>query len=351
MQLFLSSFTVTKRVALTISRGTTAQSTNVWLRLHHGGIEGWGEASPFSVGQRQTCETTIAALKAIAPALSDLSPFQMQEIQRRTMTLPSAARAALDMARHDWIGKALKVSLWELWGGDRDRIVPTSFTIGISAPEQAQARLRLWKAQLGAHSIKAVKIKLGSSRGIEADRAMFEALQDEVPDGAKLSVDANGGWSPSDAIRMVHWLAERGATYVEQPLAHGQEDELVKLYDQSPLPIMADESCFTSRAIPLLADRVHGINIKLMKSGGLSEALRMVHTAQAHGLKIMLGCYSDSALSNAAAAQLAPFADYLDLDSHLNLVDDPFVGAALEQGRPWPSNAPGLGVRRRDAQA
>ncbi|MGF1535560.1 MAG: dipeptide epimerase [Elainellaceae cyanobacterium] len=349
MQLSMSPFTVTKRVALTISRGTTAQSTNVWLRLRHDGVEGWGEASPFSVGDRQTHETTIAALKQLAPALDALSPFEIQKIQQQLAGAPSAARAALDMACHDWIGKALNVPLWKLWGGDRDRIVPTSLTIGINTPEKAQERLRLWKEQLEAENVKAVKIKLGSPRGIEADQAMFTALQDEVPDGAKISVDANGGWTPSAALSMIHWLAERGVVYVEQPLARGQESDLLELYLRSPLPLMADESCFTSQDIPALVGRVHGINIKLMKSGGLSEALRMVHTAQAHGLKIMFGCYSDTALSNAAAAQLAPFADYLDLDSHLNLVDDPFIGAALNQGRPWPSDIPGLGVRRRDA--
>jgi len=350
MQLSLESFTVTKRVALTISRGTTAQSTNVWLRLRHDGIEGWGEASPFSVGQRQTSQTAIAAITQIAPSLAHLSPFDIQQIQQHLKGLPSAAYAALDMALHDWIGKALKVPLWKLWGGDRHGIVPTSFTIGISTPEKAQARVRLWTEQVSASDFKAVKVKLGSPEGIAADQAMFEAVQDQVPDGASISVDANGGWTSADALSMASWLADRGVVYLEQPLPHGQESDLALLYERSPLPIMADESCFTSRDIPLLATRVHGINIKLMKSGGLSEALRMVHTAQAHGLKIMFGCYSDSALSNAAAAQLAPFADYLDLDSHLNLIDDPFTGAALNAGRPWPSDAPGLGVRRTDAE-
>ncbi len=348
MQLYFESFTLKKRVALTISRGTTAQSTNLWVRLRHGDVEGWGEASPFAVGQRQTSETALAALQQLAPALSALSPFETQKIQQLATAAPSAARTALDMAVHDWIGKALNVPLWKLWGGDRDRIVPTSFTIGINSPEKAQERLRLWKEQLGADNVKAVKIKLGSPQGLEIDQAMFEAVREEVPEGANVSVDANGGWTSAEALTMISWLADRGVTYIEQPLAHGQEEDLSALYRRSPLPIVVDESCFTSQDIPTLAGRVHGINIKLMKSGGLSEALRMVHTAQAHGLKVMFGCYSDSALSNAAAAQLAPFADYLDLDSHLNLIDDPFIGAALNQGRPWPSDAPGLGVRRQD---
>ncbi|NJN86003.1 MAG: dipeptide epimerase, partial [Leptolyngbyaceae cyanobacterium SL_7_1] len=164
------------------------------------------------------------------------------------------------------------------------------------------------------------------------------------PKAAKVSVDANGGWSLQGAIAMSHWLAEQGVTYIEQPLPEGQEDDLPALYRASPLPIFVDESCFTSHDIPQLADRVHGVNIKLMKSGGLTEALRIVHTARAHGLQLMIGCYSDSTLANTAAAHLAPLLDHLDLDSHLNLVDDPFQGATLHDGCLLPNDLPGLGV-------
>jgi L-alanine-DL-glutamate epimerase-like enolase superfamily enzyme len=143
---------------------------------------------------------------------------------------------------------------------------------------------------------------------------------------------------------MCSWLASQGVRHVEQPLAAGQEENLPMLYERSPLPIFVDESCFTSCDIPRLADRVHGINIKLMKSGGLTEAMRMVHTARACGLQVMFGCYSDSTLANTAASQLSPLADYLDLDSHLNLVDDPFTGATVQNGCLIPNDLPGLGV-------
>jgi muconate cycloisomerase len=124
------------------------------------------------------------------------------------------------------------------------------------------------------------------------------------------------------------------------------ESPLRELKARSLLPIFVDESCFTSRDIPLLADKVHGVNIKLMKCGGLTEAIRMVHTAKACGLQVMFGCYSDSVISNTAAAQLSPLADYLDLDSHLNLIDDPFTGASLQDGRLLPNDLPGLGVSK-----
>jgi L-alanine-DL-glutamate epimerase-like enolase superfamily enzyme len=348
MQIRVETFTVHKRFALTISRGTSAESTNVWLILEQDGIEGWGEASPFSVGRPQVTEDLVLQLQQIAPQLKSLNPFDQQRIEQilTDANFPSAARTALDLALHDWRGKYLGLPLWKLWGLERDRIVPTSATIGISSPEAARQRLLHW---LQLAPFQAVKVKLGSPSGITADQEMFKAVQQEVPKGAKVSIDANGGWNLADSISMSHWLAEQGVTYIEQPLDKGQESDLPELYRQSPLPIFVDESCFDSRDIPKLADRVHGINIKLMKSGGLSEALRMVYTAKACGLQVMFGCYSDSALANTAAAHLAPFADHLDLDSHLNLIDDPFIGAALENGRLVPNDLPGLGVQRVDS--
>ncbi|MBF2073129.1 MAG: dipeptide epimerase [Synechococcales cyanobacterium C42_A2020_086] len=346
MQIEIEPFTVHKRVPLTISRGTTAQTTNIWLRVEQDGIEGWGEASPFSVGViPQPTQTIVAHLQSLQPLLGNLSPLDRQAIDDlcTRQQLISAARAALDLALLDWLGKSVNLPLWRLWGLDRQRIVPTSVTIGISGPEAAQQRLRDWQQFT---EVKAVKVKLGSPAGIAADQAMLRAVRAVAPADAKFSIDANGGWSLSDAITMSHWLAEQGITYIEQPLPPEQDAALLTLYQHSPLPIFVDESCLTSHDIPTLADRVHGINIKLMKSGGLSEALRMVHTAQSCGLQIMFGCYSDSALANTAAAQLAAFADHLDLDSHLNLVDDPFVGASMQAGCLLPNDLPGLGVQR-----
>ena len=343
MQIQIQTFTVNKRFPLTISRGATTHTTNVWVRIQHDDIEGWGEASPFSTGkQPQTPEVIVAKLQAAVPHLQPFSPLDQQAIEQICLNLPSAARTAVDLALHDWLGKRVGLPLWQLWGLDRSRIVPTSVTIGISSPAAAQQRMLDW---LQVTPVKAVKVKLGSSEGTAADQAMLAAVKEVAPTDAKFSIDANGGWNLEDAIALSHWLADQGVTYIEQPLPAGQEQDLPMLYRQSPLPIFVDESCFTSSDIPGLSDRVHGINIKLMKSGGLTEALRMVHTAQAHGLQIMFGCYSDSILSNTAAAHLAPFADHLDLDSHLNLIDDPFTGAVMQDGCLIPTDLPGLGVK------
>lgn len=346
MQIHLETFTVHKRVPLTISRGTTAASQNVWLQIEHQGVTGWGEASPFSVSTpAQSTEAILADLQAAMPRLQEFSPLDRQAIEAfaETHLRLSASRTALDLALHDWLGKWAGLPLWQLWGLDRQRIVPTSVTIGIGSPAAAQQRMQSWMAQL---EVQAVKVKLGSPAGIAADQAMLQAVQQVAPAAAKFSVDANGGWTVADALEMSHWLADQRVTYIEQPLPRGQESDLHILYRQSPLPIFVDESCFTSHDIPQLADRVHGINIKLMKSGGLAEALRMVHTAKACGLQIMFGCYSDSTLANTAAAQLGAFADHLDLDSHLNLRDDPFVGATIQNGCLVPNDLPGLGVQR-----
>ncbi|MBD2231825.1 dipeptide epimerase [Phormidium tenue FACHB-1052] len=344
MEITCQPFTVHKRVPLTISRGTTAQSTNLWLKLSAEGIEGWGEAAPFSIGtHRQTLDTLQAAIVHLQTTVSPFHPLERQAIEAAVAgsSLPSAIRAALDVALWDWCGKLVGQPIWRLLGLDLGRIQPTSVTVGISSPEAARQRSQDWLQQTSA---RALKVKLGSPQGIEADQAMFQAVYDQIPAAVSLSVDANGGWGLEEAKQMADWLGDRCVTHLEQPLPVSQDVDLAKLKRDSPLPIFVDESCFNSSDIPRLANLVDGINIKLMKAGGLTEALRMIHTARACGLQVMFGCYSDSSLANGAMAQLSPLADYLDLDSHLNLRDDPFSGLTLADGRLLPSAHPGLGL-------
>ncbi|MEM6518299.1 MAG: dipeptide epimerase [Cyanobacteria bacterium P01_D01_bin.71] len=343
MQISVTPFTVHKRVALTISRGTTAQSVNLWVRLLADGIEGWGEASAFSLGSYgQTTEQLSAELTDLGPKLAEFHPLERQRLSPILAGLSSAARAAVDMALHDWLGKHVGLPLWQLWGLDRRRIGPTAVTVGISSPAQAVERWQLWRSQIPA--VQSIKIKLGSPAGMTADQAMMTALLAEIPAGTKVSIDANGGWDLETAIAMADWLAERGVTYLEQPLPVALDHELKKLSARSPLPIFVDESCFTAQDVARLMGRVHGVNIKLMKAGGLTAAWRLIHTARACGLGVMFGCYSDSAIANTALAHLAPLADHLDLDSHLNLKNDPFQGATLQAGCLVPNDLPGLGL-------
>ncbi len=333
MQISIEAFTVNKRFPLTISRGTTAQTTNIWVKIAHDGIEGWGEASPFCLGNHsQSTAMLIEALQQVAPVLSNYHPLQRQEIAQvlQSYSIPSSAQAGIDMALHDWLGKQVNLPLWQLWGLNCDRTPPTSVTIGINSPEKAQERVIDW---LKFVDVKVLKVKLGSTSGIEADKAMLLAVQEVAPN-QELFVDANGGWSLEDAVTMCAWLKDLGIKYVEQPLPRGEENKLLELKKRSPLPIFVDESCMTSADIPLLANSIDGINIKLMKAGGLGEALRMVHAAKAYGLQVMFGCYSDSTLANTAAAHLSP-------------LDDPFSGAIMQQGRLQLNNKPGLGVECR----
>ena len=347
MHITYHPITLHKKVPLTISRGTRSQSTNLFIQLTDDDITGYGEATPFSIGdQTQTPETITHSLDQIIEGISVYHPFDRQIIEESLDQIApcSAARAAIDVALWDWLGKKVGLPLWQLWGLDRQRIGPTAVTVGINTPEGACDRIRRWHADYS--DLRSIKIKLGSPAGIEADQAMFSALQSEFHPHDKISVDANGGWSLNDAKTMATWLAERNVTYLEQPLPVSANHQLAELKQHSPLPIFIDESCFTSRDIMPLAQHIDGINIKLMKSGGLTEARRTIHTAQACGLNIMFGCYSDSTLANTALAQLSPLAKHIDLDSHLNLKDNPFTGAQLKTGRLIPNVLPGLGINR-----
>lgn len=345
MKLIIETFTVHKKFALQISRGTTAQTTNIWLRIQQDNLEGWGEASPFSIDKTKPKDTPglLAEFKQLIPQLESFHPLQRQEIKQKLEQLKVASpiQAAIDMALYDWLGKKAGLPLWQILGLNCDRIVPISVTIGISTPEAALNRLQDWQTSL---DVKMIKLKLGSTQGIAADKAMVAAIRQAAPN-TKLMVDANGGWSFDDAVVMAHWLASQQVEYIEQPLPVAQDDLLKDLSARSPLPIFVDESCFTSADIPRLANSVAGVNLKIMKTGGLTEAIQAIQIAKACDLKIMFGCYSDSSLANTAMAHLSPLADYLDLDSHLNLTDDPFAGAIINSGRLLPNNEPGLGVK------
>ncbi len=344
MELTVQTFTVRKKFALKISRGTTSQSTNIWIRIQEDNLEGWGEAVPFSIspGEPKDINKLQQELQQAIAQLKLFHPLQRQEIENtlNQLQLSSSLKAGIDMALYDWLGKKANLPLWQLWGLNRDRIVPISVTVGINSPTGAIERVRDWQKTL---DFKMLKVKLGNSEGIKADKAMLQAIREEYPN-VRLTVDANGGWNFSDAVYMSHWLAKLDVEYIEQPLAVGQEDKLANLSQNSPLPIFVDESCFTSADIPKLVDSIAGVNLKIMKTGGLTEAMRAIYIARACGLKVMFGCYSDSSLANTAMSHLSPLADYLDLDSHLNLIDDPFKGATIVEGRLLPNYQAGLGV-------
>ncbi len=344
MQIRVSSLSLIKRYPLTISRGTSAGSENLLVTVESGGVTGYGEMAPVSIGgEPETAEIARADLTRWEALLHDVEPWEMQRIERALDETGGgrAARAALDMALYDWVGKRASMPVYRLLGGDLQAVACTSITVGINSPEVVRERIPELVLRLNP---RCLKIKLGTPEGLDADRAMFEVVRETAPPGVKLRVDANGGWTVDGARAMLRWLADRGVEYVEQPLPRGQEEDLPLVHDGAPLPIFADESCCIAADVPRLADRVDGVNLKLMKAGGIREGLRLIHTARAHDLQVMMGCMSESSLAIAASAHLSPLADHLDLDSHLNLLPDPCCGLLWQDGRVLPSEDPGLGM-------
>ncbi len=333
-----------KTVPLTISRGTSTHAEIFWLRWFEEGAEGWGEAVPFAIDERpQPMAAIVAAFDQHASWLQAGSAWKRQEIDRRLREAdaPSAFIAAVNQALYDWMGKRVGQPVSRLLGLGEKSGALTFATVGISSPEDAVLRVKKWR---DAHDVRAFKVKLGSRAGVEADKAMFAAVRAVVPDSYRMSVDANGGWTPETAVAMAVWLAGQGVDHVEQPLPRGLEHELGAVQAESPLPIFVDESCRTVADLPALVGKVSGINIKLMKCGGLDGALRLLHAARAHDMRILVGCYGSSALGNGCALTLAPLVDRVDLDSHLNLKDDPFGGWTLKEGLLAPTASPGFGI-------
>jgi len=331
-----------KRRPLTISRGTSSETENLFLEVRHGSLVGIGEMAPIGYEVAQSAVRAEQELLSLSDCLAGVEPFSIHAVEQAAAAagVCSSAMAALNMACWDWVGRRVGQPVWRLLGLS-GRTVPTSVTVGINPPERVRELVQELFAEVGAEV--SLKLKLGGPEGVEADKAVFAAARESLWPGATIRVDANGGWSDSDAPAMLRWLAERGCDYAEQPVAF-EDACALKCLRQRPLPVYLDESVKTSRDVPAVAAYCDGVNIKLMKCGGISEALRIVHTARAHGLRTMLGCFSESSLSITAAAQLSDLIDAIDLDSHLNLANDPFQGATLVEGRLVCSAAPGLGV-------
>jgi L-alanine-DL-glutamate epimerase-like enolase superfamily enzyme len=335
---------LSKKVALAISRGSYAGSTSIIIEVESDGIVGIGEAAEYSIpSHNEDAARIVRDLEKCRLLLADEHPTQRHRIESMLIAsdIGSSTRAAIDMALYDWAGKSTGQPVWRLLGLDSKPRGPISVTIGINSPEGAQNRLRQWYE---CGQIRAIKIKLGSPSGIDADKAMLDAVREIAPEAAYLGVDANGGWRLAQAIEMSAWLATRNIIHIEQPLAPEDDSLLDQLHDQSSVPIFVDESCRSCSDVVRLGKVVDGINIKITKCGGLSEALRMIATANAFGLKTMIGCYGNTALGNGAAHQLASLIDYIDLDSHLNLSNDPTSGLLFTNGYLVNQDVPGLGI-------
>ena len=346
MHLRLHRFRLTKAVPLAISRGTTSAVEHLLVEVEHAGVIGRGETGGLDTGHRAyDTDAIVTELEALASQLEPLAPQPMQALEPWLAALSPPARCGLDLALHDWWGQRLGQPLHRLWGLDPGACVATSVTLGLGEPSAVVARLERWRLQLPSTRIK---LKLGSSDGLDHDRALVQAVRAALRPGDELQIDANGGWDLAGARQMIPWLADQEVVLVEQPLPPQSDREadtagFAALKSLAPIPLVADESCWDLPDLLRLAPYVDGINIKLVKCGGLSEGLLMARTARRLGLGVMLGCYSDGGLLNSAAAQLLPLVRWPDLDSHLNLVDDPFAGPERQGDVIQPSARAGLG--------
>jgi len=321
------------RFEFRIAHGAHQRYENTLIRLEHDGLEGIGEAAP-SHYYGENAATVREALAAWAPRLGD-DPFALDAIDARLDAVlegNGAARAGLEMALHDWIGKRLGQPVWRLLGLDRARAPRSCVTLGMADPETMERKLD------EVLDFPLIKVKLGGPGDVDNLRRIRARYR------GGLQVDANAAWSPAEAVRVLRQIEPLGIELVEQPVPRGDLDGLRWVRERSPIPVFADESCHRLADVGVLAGRVDGINLKIMKTGGIREMLRMIHAARAHGMKILLGSMVETSLALSAAAQLAPLADYLDLDGHWLLAEDPFDGAPGERGVIALSERPGLGA-------
>lgn len=339
MRLHAYPYTLQLAHAFTIATGTRTSTPAMMVELELDGVTGYGEAAmPPYLGESQESAAKFFALFDAA-AIKD--PFPLEEILPRIDALApgnTAAKAALDIALHDWIGKKLGSPWHRLWGLDPARTPLTSFTIGIDTPEIVRRKTE------EAAPYRILKVKLG--RDAATDRQLIETIR-EVTD-TPITVDANQGWRDrEEALRMCEWLADRGAVFVEQPMPKEQVDDTAWLRARSPLPLIADESVQRLADVAKARGVFDGINIKLMKCTGLREAHKMITLARALDLKVMLGCMTETSCAISAAAQLSPLVDWADLDGALLIKNDCFDGATVVDGRVVLSNGPGIGAIKR----
>ena len=319
----------------TTTMSSSEHRDNLYLRFSSAGVTGQGEGAPI-VRYEESAVLGKQAIEGIAPLLRTADPYKFAKVLEEVSAKLKghyAAKAALDIALMDWVGQKLGVPLYRYFGLDANDTPVTTFSIGIDTPDITRQKVK------EAEPFPILKIKVG----LDKDESTMEAVRSVT--NKPLRLDANEGFkSKEEAVRKINWLESLGAEFIEQPLPAQMHEENRWVRGKVHIPILADEACLRLSDIPKVAEAYDGVVIKLDKTGGMLEAVRMIHAAKAHGLKTMLGCMISSSVSITAAAHLSPMVDYADLDGNLLIANDPFTGVTVREGKLILPDRPGLGL-------
>lgn len=323
------------RHVFTVASYSRSTTPDVQLEITYDGITGYGEASmPQYLGQ-SVASVTAFLKKVDLGQFND--PFQLEDILSYVDGLSvgdTAAKAAIDIALHDLVGKLLGAPWYKIWGLNKAKAPSTTFTIGIDTPEVVRQKTREC-----ADRFNILKVKLGRDN----DKELIETIREVTK--LPIAVDVNQGWKDRQmALDMIYWLKERGIVMVEQPMPKEQKDDIAWITQQSPLPIFADEAIQRLKDIKDVEGAYSGINIKLMKCTGMREAWKMLNYARAIGMKVMVGCMTETSCAVSAAAQLSPAVDFADLDGNLLIANDRFRGMEVVKGKITLPDRPGIGI-------
>lgn len=321
-----------------IAHGVRSSTPIVIIELEHEGVIGYGEASmPPYLGESH--ESVLSFLEKAAIILHQVDQLNIELILQSVDEIAPgnpAAKASIDIALHDLRGKIMNEPCWQSFHADKNNTPYTTFTLGIDSREMIIQKLA------EADDYKILKVKLNG----EHDQAIIDTIREHT--NKPIAIDVNQGWkSKEHALEMIEWLADKNVLFIEQPLKRDLLEDAQWLFERSPLPVFADESVQRLNDIDRIRDCFHGINIKLMKCTGLNEAYRMIKRGREFGLKILMGCMSETSCAISAAAQLTPLVDYADLDGCLLMKNDLFNGIAFINGKISLNDLPGIGVVRR----
>ncbi len=330
-------YTLELKHVFTVAANSRTTTPIVLTEIEYEGIVGYGEASmpPYLGESHQTVTDFLSKIEISKYE----NVFDLESILNDIDKIApgnTAAKASVDIAFHDLIGKLLNQPWYNIWGLNKEKTPFTSFTIGIDTAEVVRQKVK------EADEFKVLKVKLGRDN----DKEMIETIR-SVSD-KPITVDVNQGWKDKDfALEMIHWLNERNVLFVEQPMPKNQIDDLAWLTEKSPLPTIADESVQRLSDIVKMKDVFSGINIKLMKCTGMREAFKMIILARALGMKVMLGCMTETSCAISAASHLSPLVDWADLDGALLISNDIFEGTKVIDGKVTLNNFPGLGIKKK----